>query len=100
MVKNLTIIALFALVFTGCGLHVSSDPVKVEGNVTHTIVIDPTDLEAVLSTYCKSKYTQESDVDSCVSEQLALFWNALNFSAPPGSVAPAPSPSPTPSSGG
>lgn len=76
------------LVTAGCGIHVSSDPVKVEGNVTHTVVISAAQLADFFKEYCESKaenQTQE-EMDQCVAEQLALFWQAVNKSTASGNV--------------
>ncbi len=85
MVKNLMSIVLFALVFTGCGVHVSSDPVKVEGKVQHVVTIDTSQLAEFYITYCNDKLgpsaTQE-EMDQCVNDSLVSFWQAINSAVP------------------
>jgi len=73
-------IILGVLALAGCGFHVSSDPIKVEGEVKHTIVVDPSLLAEFYTSYCEDRYEIQAEVDQCVADQLALFWQAFNNS--------------------
>lgn len=89
-------VVFLLLLLTGCGIHVSSDPVRVDPvTVNHVISIDTAELEAFFRAYCSNLYTSQSDINTCVNNEMAVFWDALN-NVVPGQVAPNPSPSPTP----
>lgn len=78
--KYVALIVLLA----GCGIRVQSDPVKVEGTVLHKMVIDPAQLADFYQSYCESKAANqtEAQVDKCVTESLAVFWQAIIMSQP------------------
>lgn len=90
MKSMIFIAALFLMV--GCGITIHSDPVKVEGNVTHTVTIDASQLAEFFKAYCESKIENDSSdkVDACVNSEIVLFWQAIL------NASPNPSPSPSP----
>lgn len=81
---SIILLVVAMAIFIGCGIRVTTDPVQVQGNVTvtHTIVVSGVQLEEFYKAYCETKFTTQADVDQCVTDSLALFWQAVNSSAP------------------
>jgi hypothetical protein len=70
-------------VFTiGCGFKIGVDPVEVEPiTVNHKVSVDSAQLLSFYTEYCEGKYTEQDEIDECVTESLALFWEAFNSSS-------------------
>lgn len=87
MKKLLTI--FLALALAGCGVKVKTDEVKVKPiDVYHHVEVNAEQLSTFFTSYCESHYTTQEEIDQCVAESVALFWQALQQSTPSGSVQP------------
>jgi hypothetical protein len=67
------LLTLFLLSLTACGIHVSSDPVKVDPiQVTHTVTID---YDSIVN-YCRQQCNGRSDFDTCTMQ---CYDNMIDF---------------------
>ena len=64
-----------------CGaVKVESNPIKVEGNITHTVTVNAAQLADFYKAYCSSKFSAQDEIDTCVTDSLVQFWEAINHS--------------------
>jgi hypothetical protein len=75
-------LVILALALSGCAVKLESDPIKVDGTVKHVVQIDATQLSVFYTTYCKAKFSDQDEVDQCVTDSLVLFWQAIEQASP------------------
>lgn len=80
------ILFLLVLISSGCEVKLKSDPIEVDGEVRHVVTVDTTQLVDFYTLYCENKFEDQNDVDKCVNESLAAFWQALDQSTSQGQV--------------
>lgn len=86
---------LIALLFlSGCGMHVSSDPVKFEKvKVEHSVYLNPQALQDYFEATCTEQYTVQEDIDDCIDEGVSNFMEIFAKVTNPNYT---PEPEPTP----
>lgn len=67
---------LLAFLTASCG-PIKVEPIKVEGEIVHTININATDVVEFFRAYCEDKFDDPTDINQCMAESLALFWTAV-----------------------
>jgi hypothetical protein len=58
---RIILLLLLALTLSSCSVKLEADPIKVSGNVTHTVTIDYTGI----MNYCKDQCKDEVDANAC-----------------------------------
>lgn len=87
-------VGLLGIMLSGCGVHVSSDPVRTDNaKIVHEIAPNLEEVKEFFTADCKVKYTNQADIDQCTNLAMANF---LNF-VMTGQTVPTPTPSPSPS---
>lgn len=81
------LLVLMLVLVSGCGVTVHSDPIKVDPvTMNHNVTINSIQLAQFYEAYCESQYGSQSEIDDCVTAQLANFWLAIQNSTQNGQV--------------
>jgi len=75
------LIGLSILMISACAVELKSKPIEVSGNVTHTITVDSNQLADLFNSYCSKYHTNQDELNECVADMTAMFWERFNQSA-------------------
>lgn len=87
---------LITLIFSGCGMNITSDPVKFEDvNVKHSVYLNPQALRDYFEITCREQYTSDPEIQDCIDKGISEFMKVFARVTNP-NYTPEPTPSSTP----